>query len=104
MAAWKAAGLISKAAVDILVRELREEGVTELSPPIKRRLAAVLHADYETDEGVSTLSNALARCAQSLAQVYLGERRVLKLPRSILPLHEDAAAHLAIGDDDATSL
>jgi len=33
-------------AVDILVRELREEDVTELAPPIKRRLAGVLHVDY----------------------------------------------------------
>lgn len=89
-------------AVDLLVHELYDEGVTELSPPIKRRLAAVLHSDYETDEGVSTLSNALGRCAQSLAQVYLCERRDLKLPRSILPLHEDAAARLASRNDDAT--
>lgn len=91
-------------AVDTLARELRDEGITELSPPIKRRLAAVLHADYQTDEGVSTLSNVLVRCAQSLAQVYLGERRDLKLPRSLLPLQEDAAAQLATGGRDASEI
>lgn len=91
-------------AVDVLVRELVDEGIDELSPPIKRRLAAVLHADFETDEGVSTLSNVLARCAQSLAQVFLGERRELKLPRSALPLLEDAAARLAVRDDDAAEI
>ena len=89
-------------AVDLLVRELREEGITELSPAIKRRLASVLHADYATDEGVSTLSNVLGRCAQSLAEIYLGERLDLKLPRSILPLQEDAAAGLATGAADAS--
>jgi CRISPR-associated protein Cas1 len=91
-------------AVDILVRELRDEGIGDLNPPIKRRLSAVLYADYETEDGVSPLSNVLARCAQSLAQVYLGERRNLKLPRSAIPLHEDAAARLGTEDDDAAEV
>lgn len=91
-------------AVDILVRELRVENIMELTPPIKRRLAAVLHADYQTDEGVSTLSNVLVRCAQSLAQVYLGERRDLKFPRSLLPLQEEAAAQFATEGSDASAL
>ena len=85
-------------AVDILVRELRDEGVVELSPSIKRRLAGVLHADFETDEGVSTLSTVLVRLAQSLAQVYLGTRRSLKRPRSPIPLSEERAAILAVGE------
>jgi CRISPR-associated protein Cas1 len=91
-------------AVDIVVRELRDEGVPELTPPIKRRLAGILHADYETEEGVSTLSNALARCAQSLAQVYLGERSELKLPLSPIPLEEEVAARIAQKDDDAAEI
>jgi CRISPR-associated protein Cas1 len=91
-------------AVDILVRELRDEGVTELATPVKRRLAAVLHADYETDEGVSPLSNVIARMAQSLAQIYLGERKVLMFPRSSIPLHEDVAARLATGGRVAASI
>lgn len=91
-------------AVDLLVWELRDEGVTDLSPPIKRRLAAVLHADYQTDEGVSTLSNVLSRCAQSLAQVYLGERRALRLPISALPLPEEDAVRLAASNNDAAEI
>lgn len=93
-----------RASVDVLVRELHDEGVTELSPPIKRRLAAVLHADFKAEDGVSTLSNVVARCAQSLAQVYLAERRTLKLPLSPLPLTEDAAAKLAVGEADAAEI
>ena len=73
-------------AVDLVARELVGEGVGDLEPVSKRRIAAVLHADYETDEGVTTLSNALNRLAQSLAQIYLGQRRRLLLPRSDIPL------------------
>lgn len=73
-------------AVDLLAREMGAEGVPDLDPVRKRQLAAVLHADYETDEGVTTLSNALTRLAQSLAQIYLGERRRLAFPRSAIPL------------------
>ena len=46
----------------------------------------------------------LARCAQSLAQVYLGERSELKLPLSPIPLEEDVAAQLAAGDGDAAEI
>jgi CRISPR-associated protein Cas1 len=72
-------------AVDLLAHAMRSEGITTLAPTHKRRLAAVLHADYDTDDGVTTLSNALARMAQSLAQVYLGQRLRLVLPRSSIP-------------------
>jgi len=90
--------------VDVVVREFRDVGVAELTPRTKRRLAGILHADYETDEGVSTLSNVLARCAQSLAQVYLGECGELKLPISPIPLAKEVAARLAQEDDDASQI
>jgi CRISPR-associated protein Cas1 len=73
-------------AVDLVARALQEDGAGPLAPSIKRRLAAVLHADYARADGVSTLSNVLARLAQSLAQVYLGERRDLVMPISPIPL------------------
>lgn len=73
-------------AVDLIARTLQQENITVLDPAAKRRLAAVLHADYITYEGVTTLSNALTRLAQSLAQIYLGERLRLALPRSSIPL------------------
>jgi CRISP-associated protein Cas1 len=82
-------------AVDLLVFGLAREGgpngMMTLDPPTKRRLAAVLHADYHTAEGVTPLSTALTRLAQSLAQVFLGERSALAFPTSAIPLAPLAA-------------
>jgi CRISP-associated protein Cas1 len=73
-------------AVDLVAFELLKEGVKELDPNTKRRLARILHADYATEDGVTTLSMAVTRLAQSLAQVFLGERLRLQFPKSPLPL------------------
>lgn len=73
-------------AVDIIVKALLSEGVTEVSTETKRRLAHVLHHDFETPEGVTPLSNLLGRLAVSLAQVFTGERKKLFLPMDPLPL------------------
>lgn len=73
-------------AVDLIAWQLSGEGIEHLDPAAKRRLAAVLHADYAIDDGVTTLSNALTRSAQSLSQIYLGTRKRLLLPLSPVPL------------------
>ncbi len=86
-------------AVDLLVVGLVRDGATALDPPTKRRLAAVLHADYLTADGVTPLSTVLTRLAQSLAQVFLGERTNLALPTSAIPL----AAELAAVDGNAVA-
>ena len=72
--------------VDIQVHALVREGATTLDPATKRALAAVLHADFTTAEGVAPLSNVLTRFAQSLAQVFLKERSTLLLPLQFVPL------------------
>ena len=56
--------------VDSLARDMAAEsgdGVCELTPENKRRLAAVLQQDLLTPSGISPLINCLARLAQSLA-------------------------------------
>jgi CRISPR-associated protein Cas1 len=73
-------------AVDLIAHDLQKSESGALAPSTKRRLAAVLHADYAAEDGASTLSNTLTRLAQSLAQVYLGQRRGLVLPLSPIPL------------------
>jgi CRISPR-associated protein Cas1 len=77
-------------AVDIVVKGLLAEGFANVSPDAKRRLAHVLHHDFETPDGVTPLSNLLARLAVSLAQVFSGERKKLFLPMDPLPLPEAA--------------
>jgi CRISPR-associated protein Cas1 len=72
--------------VDLVAREMVEENCSTLEPENKRRLAAVLHADFRTSEGVSPLSTVMTRLAQSLAQVFQKERRALTFPISALPL------------------
>jgi len=72
--------------VDLVVRQLVMEGVEKLDTPAKRRIAGILHADFATDDGVTPLSTVLSRLAGSLAQVFLGERKSLALPASLVPL------------------
>ena len=72
--------------VDLAVRALLAVGLDKLEPAVKRRLALVLHADFLTDEGATPLSSVLSRLAGSLAQVFLGERKSLALPSSLIPL------------------
>jgi CRISP-associated protein Cas1 len=73
-------------AVDLLALDLTQENAEQLNPAAKRQLAAILHSDYETDDGITTLSNAMTRAAQSLANVFLGKQSKLTLPKSPIPL------------------
>ena len=75
-------------AVDLTALALASENAGELNPASKRQLAAILHSDYEGDDGVTTLSNALTRTAQSLANVFLGKQRTLNFPKSPIPIDE----------------
>lgn len=85
-------------AVDLIAKALAEEGVDEVTQDAKRRLAAVLHHDFTTKEGVTPLSNLLARLSLSLAQVFIGERKSLFLPDHPLPLLTDPDRHNANED------
>lgn len=73
-------------AVDLLAHRLMQNGVSEMTPETKRALAEVLHADYDTDDGASPLSNVLSRLTLSLVQVYLGQQRKLAFARSSIPM------------------
>lgn len=87
-------------AVDIIVREIaRSSEQISLDPPTKRKLASVLHADFSTVEGVSPLSNVLTRCAQSLTQVFMGERQRMTWPREPIPISSSPSGE--INPDDA---
>lgn len=79
-------------AVDLIARDLAKANEAELTPAAKRTLAAVLHADYVTDSGVSTLSTCLSRLSLSLAYAYLGRAEKLDFPKSAAPLASDIGA------------
>ncbi len=79
-------------AVDLIAREFANSGEAELTPANKRRLSAVLHADYATNAGVSILSTCLSRLSLSLAYAYLGRVERLDLPKSAVPLPSQTGA------------
>ncbi|WP_333826274.1 type II CRISPR-associated endonuclease Cas1 [Pinisolibacter sp.] len=83
-------------SVDLIVRDLTDEGIDRLDPIVKKRLAGVLHADFATAEGRTPLSNVLGRLAVTLAQVYTGERKTLALPKPLIPLEADEDAELCV--------
>lgn len=72
--------------IDLLVRAVDPSCDCPLDPAAKRNIASALHLDFATSEGVSPLSTVLTRNAQSLAQVFLKERRSLAYPSSLVPL------------------
>ncbi len=76
-------------SVDLIAFEYARSHGGELDTGAKRRLAGVLHADFETSEGVTPLSNVLARLATSLAQIFLNERKSLNLPIKLVPILEN---------------
>lgn len=87
--------------VDIVVHDLlRSSEAIALDPPTKRKLAGVLHADFASSEGASPLSNVLTRCAQSLTQVFMGERQRLAWPLSLVPLSAAAEAGAINSNND----
>lgn len=73
-------------AVDLVARDLKAESIAAIESPAKRRLVAVLDADYLTANGRTPLSQALVRMAQSLAACFLGEAKALDFPISAVPL------------------
>lgn len=77
-------------AVDLIARQLRDEGATEVDPAAKAHLAAVLHAEYAATNGRTALSYCLSRLCNSVVHVYLKEGDKLDLPRPLVPFADDA--------------
>jgi len=73
-------------SVDLIIKDLIAEGAAELNTAAKRRLALVLHADFDMEDGVTPLSGVLGRLTVSLAQIFTGTRKKLALPLTPLPV------------------
>lgn len=82
--------------LDLQVWLLLRQGQTQVTPDTKRVLVRCLHDDLHTDAGTTPVLVCLQRIATSLAQVYLGQRDNLDLPRPGLPLDMAAAVRGAI--------
>lgn len=76
--------------VDITVKKLHLEGVTEVAPDAKRRLAGILNLDLASHLGISPLSNCLLRLSQSLVKSFETGKAELVLPLSPLPIEIEA--------------
>ncbi len=86
--------------VDLVTREHVLNGEAELTPAVKRRLAAVLTFEFSTDVGTSPLSTVMVRLAGSIARVFLKEQRSLTWPKPMLPLEDALEARGSDGDAD----
>ncbi len=91
-------------AVDLIVFGLADKGIGELTPEVKRRLAAVLTAEQMTRAGRTPLSTCMIRLAASVADSFLTGVPALELPFHTLP--RDAGApddsEGDWGEDDGT--
>lgn len=76
-------------AVDLLVKDLVERGIEEMTTETKRELVGVLSLDYETINGTSTTNTAIACLATSLAQFYCKEKTKLIFPNKLIPILDD---------------
>lgn len=86
--------------VDVVVRHLLDEGVAEVTPASKRRLAAVLTMDLATARGITPVSTALVRLASSLAASFESGKPALDLPLAPLPLDLSEGPRSPRTDDD----
>lgn len=72
--------------MDWRVRQLWQKRTESLTPEGKRELAHSLYLDLDTDNGTTPVMVCLQRLANSLAQVFAGERARLDLPLPMQPL------------------
>ena len=72
--------------VDFQVKQLAQQGKTEVNDETKRSLALVMFQDMQTAAGATPVMVCTQKLAVSLAQVDLGERQGLELPLRSLPL------------------
>jgi CRISPR-associated protein Cas1 len=73
-------------SIDFTVWQLARDGASAVDADVKRALVQVLYEDLPTLEGRTPLMTCAGRLATSLAQVYLGERKLLDLPLPGQPL------------------
>ncbi|MEP4703425.1 MAG: type II CRISPR-associated endonuclease Cas1, partial [Hyphomicrobiales bacterium] len=71
-----------------LIERKANQNVLSLDKKTKRALVGVLLIDMQGPAGASPMQTCIDRLAQSLAQVFLGERGELEMPRPPIPLSQ----------------
>lgn len=66
--------------VDLLVLELLQDGVEELSPPVKQRLVSLLHTDVRMNDQMRPLQSALTFTTASLLRALKDTQETITLP------------------------
>lgn len=69
--------------VDLTVWRLQSSGPCSVNSETKRALVQCLYQDIQTDLGRTPILVAIQKLTTSLAQVLLGERKLLDLPQSV---------------------
>lgn len=72
--------------VDFVVWNLRNNGMEQITPMTKRKLAAVLEMNVAAEAGMTALRNAVQNAATSLALVYEGKKENIDFPLPQPPL------------------
>jgi len=72
--------------VDLMVKELVDQGYEEVTSEAKRELAGVLTTDMMSERGATPVFVCMERLAFSLAQCFAKDAKNLELPRRALPL------------------
>ncbi len=73
-------------AVRIMKNNHNPDTQFDLDKDQKAKLVAVLTLDMQSQQGSSPMQVCMDRMAQSLAQIFLGERKNIELPSNPLPL------------------
>lgn len=68
-----------------IVLEMKEDEF-EFSPEHKAEIVSVLNMDLQSNNGASPMQVCMDRMAQSLVQVFLGERKDMEITESPMPL------------------
>lgn len=82
---------VLRPAIDLLVLELRDAGVDEVTREAKERLVTLPDMDIRLRGEVSTVATSLHALAGSLAEVFGGERRSLVLPDGLESVSDGAS-------------
>ena len=70
-------------AIDKKVKELFEEGFNKLNRDVKQELVKVIYQPIGSTESGSLVVHSVNTLANSLAQIYMGERQELLLPEAL---------------------